>query len=255
VAPAAIAALLAVGGLPACHGSTDASAPDAASTGSTLVFAAASTADALQAHAKEFEAATGCTLRFSFASSQDLARQLKLGAPAQLFLSADPALVDDLVREGLVSADDTSPWMKNQLVIIVPQGAPAIDSAAQLAEVPHVALGDPDRVPAGRYARAWLQGQGAWTRVQPRVVPALDVRGALAMVESARAGAGIVYRSDAAHDPRVRITLEIPVDPSAPIVYRAGELARNKTACGTQLLASWSTPQAREIFTAHGFLP
>lgn len=220
-----------------------------------LVFAAASTADALQEHAVAFEAASHCRVTFSFASSQDLARQIKAGAPADLFVSADAALIDDLVREGRVAQNDTARWMSNQLVIIVPHDEKAYASAKDLTTVPHLALGDPERVPAGRYARVWLQNEGQWGAIQAHVIPALDVRAALAMVEAGRAEAGVVYRTDAAHSARVRVTYEVPRDRSPPIVYGAARLARTPSRCARELMSAWGTPEAREMFAKHGFLP
>src|SRR5262249_3489148 len=155
---------------------------------------------------QEFRARTGTTTLFSFGASGDLARQIREGAPADILVSADADTVDALVSDHLVAPADRRPIASNRLVVIVPKASllrgtePGDPKNARL-----VALGDPEVVPAGRYARKWLEKAGLWTDVGDHVVPTLDVRAALAAVESGRADAGIVYATDAASSSRVRV--------------------------------------------------
>jgi molybdate transport system substrate-binding protein len=110
-------------------------------------------------------------------------------------------------------------------------------------------------VPAGIYARRWLEGHGLWERLRGRVVPTLDVRAALAAVESGAADAGIVYRSDLAMARGVRLALEIPADETARIVYPAAVLASSKNPEARPFLEHLRSPDARAVFTRFGFVP
>ena len=115
-----------------------------------------------------------------------------------------------------------------------------------------IALADPDYVPAGIYARQALESLGWWSELRDRVVPALDVRGALRLVESADAGAGIVYHTDARASDLVGVVLTLPSDSHDPIQYLAA--ARREASPGADRFLDYlSSETAREIFTKHGF--
>jgi molybdate transport system substrate-binding protein len=176
-----------------------------------LVFAAASTADVAGEIAREFEADTGNKVRFSFGASRDLARQIRAGAPAHVLLSADTEPVDGLVDAKLLRAEDRRTFASNRLVVVAPkESAPKAFAPRDLVNVAPIAIGDPAVVPAGKYAQQWLEKEGLWTDVERHVVPALDVRAALATVEAGHAKAGVVYRTDAARSSKVRIVYEVP---------------------------------------------
>ena len=163
------------------------------------VLAAASLSDALQAIAAPWQAATGNTIVLNLGASNDLARQIRAGAPADVFFSADEAQMDGLQRDGLVRAADRVDLLSNTLVVVVPvAGSRRISAPADLASVKRLALADPQAVPAGVYARRWLESLGLWARVEGQVIPTLNVRAALSAVESENAEAGIVYKTDAA---------------------------------------------------------
>lgn len=150
-----------------------------------LVFAAVSTTDALQELAPAFTRATGHTVEFALGASSDLARQAVAGAPADVFLSADVAQMDGVEKAGLVAPSTRVDLLSNRLVVVVPVDAKqAPSSAAGLREVKRLSLADPEAVPAGVYAKAWLLKAGLWKALEPKVVPALDVRAALAAVET-----------------------------------------------------------------------
>ncbi|MET0592214.1 MAG: molybdate ABC transporter substrate-binding protein [Polyangiaceae bacterium] len=218
-----------------------------------LVFAAASTADAIQDVARDFEAETGNKVRFSFGASRDLARQIRAGAPAAVIVSADAETVDSLVDVSLVKKEDRRVFASNRLVVIGLKGdAPAMRAPADLARIAHLALGDPKIVPAGNYAKHWLEKEGLWTEVEPHVVPALDVRAALAIVETGHAEAGIVYRTDAARSQKVQVLYEVPADKGPTITYVAARLA--KAEGGAAKFADYLIgSKARATFERHGF--
>jgi molybdate transport system substrate-binding protein len=225
----------------------------AASDPKILVFAAASLTESLQEIAAEFQKEAGTKVVFSVGSSRDLARQIAAGAPADAYFSADVASMDQLGQKGLVRASDRREFLSNALVIVVPADAKtAISSAADLAALPRLALADPESVPAGIYARKWLEGKGVWPQIAPKVVPTLDVRACLAAVEAGAAPAGIVYATDAAMAKRARVAYVIPDGPE--ILYSFAALSGGKNrAAGEAFLRFAEGPVGRAVFERRGF--
>ena len=221
-----------------------------------LVFAAASTSDAMTEAGRAFERAEGHRVQFDFAGSSTLARQILAGAPADLFLSADEEKMDRLERARLVERGERRDLLSNRLVVVVPsRGGRAIAGPDQLRGVARLALGDPASVPAGIYARAWLEKRGLWSALADRVVPMLDVRAALAAVAAGRVDAGIVYRTDALTTDAVRVVFEVPPAESPPIAYPLAPLARAPHRDAARAFARFlAGPGARAIFERHGFL-
>ena len=220
------------------------------------VFAASSLTEALAEVARGFEAATGHHVAFNFGGSNDLARQIKAGAPADLFFSADKAQMDGLEQAGLVRAEDRVDVLSNVLVVVVPASSTArISAARDLAGVRYLALADPQAVPAGVCARAWLESIGLWAEVKDRVVPTLDVRAALSAVEAGNADAGIVYRTDAAISRRVRVAFEVPKGQGPTIVYPLAAIASSRRkAAAAELLRYLVSAPAREVYARYGFV-
>jgi molybdate transport system substrate-binding protein len=218
-----------------------------------VVFAAASLSDALREIGTAFEARTGHRVVLSFGGSNDLARQIRAGAPAGVFVSASSERMDELQRAGLVRAADRVDLLSNRLVVVVPAAAAsALARAEDLAAVRRLALGDPEAVPAGIYARLWLEERGLWARVRGRVVPTLDVRAALAAVESGNADAGIVYRTDAAISRRVRVAFEVP-EAEAPLVVYPAAVVGAVGQAARAFFEHLRSPEARAVFERLGF--
>ena len=117
-----------------------------------------------------------------------------------------------------------------------------------------LALADPQAVPAGVYARTWLESVGLWDTVKDKVVPTLNVRAALAAVESENADAGIVYRTDAAISKRVNVAFEVPRDQAPAIVYSLAPVAGSKKPATAELVRHLTSPAAREVYGRHGFI-
>jgi len=219
-----------------------------------VVFAAASLSDALREIGRNFEAWTGHRVVLSLGGSNDLARQIRAGAPAEVFVSASAERMDEVERAGLVRAGDRVNLLSNRLVVVVPvTAATALARAEDLVGVGRLALGDPEAVPAGIYARQWLEKRGLWERVRDRVVPTLDVRAALAAVESGNADAGIVYRTDAAISKRVRVVLDVPVEEAPRIVYPAALLTASRGPAARAFYEHLRSPAARGVFERLGF--
>jgi molybdate transport system substrate-binding protein len=220
-----------------------------------LVFAAASTSGVMQEIGRAFETTSGTRVELSFAGSNELARQITAGAPADVFLAASPREMDALERAGKVAKDERVDLLSNELVVVVPASSSTrVDSPADLEALPRLALADPVAVPAGMYAKSWLVAQGLWDRLAPKVVPALDVRAALAAVASGSLPAGIVYRTDAASSPAVRIVLAVPRTAGPAIVYPVAPIKNARSPLARPFVAFLQGPQAREAFARAGFI-
>jgi len=230
-----------------------------AGTAPLLVFAAASLTDALQEVDSAFSARSGIAVKESFAASSVLAKQIEAGAPADVFFSADTQWMDYLAQHGLIAAASRHDVLGNALVLIAPADsqlqlkiAPGFDLRAALAGG-KLATGDPDSVPAGLYARAALTQLGVWAQVAPQLVRAENVRAALAYVARGEVPLGIVYRTDAEAEKRVRIVDVFPASSHPPITYPlALTLHAQPAAAGYAAFLESAT--ARAIFERKGFV-
>jgi molybdate transport system substrate-binding protein len=246
VAPLPLIALLAVAAAPVPRADSG--------RDEVVVFAAASLTDAIDGIGKEFYAGCGTRLVTSFAGSNDLARQIRAGAPADVFLSANVERVDELQSAGLVRPGDRMDLLSNRLVVVVPEGSSLVVKApVDLLRVRRLALGDPEAVPAGIYAREWLEREGLWARLAQRLVPTLDVRAALFAVESQAVDAGIVYRTDVALSHRVRVAYEVPAGEGPRIVYAAALLASARSPAARSFFEYLRSQPARAVFERLGF--
>ena len=223
-----------------------------------VVFGAASLTNALQDIGAEYTRKTGKEARFSFAASSVLARQIEAGTRADVFVSADEQWMDYLQTRKLIDPKTRYDVIKNRLVLIAPA-----DSQIKLKIAPHFALaaalgtgrlatGDPDSVPVGRYARAALMKLGVWDEVQGRIVPADDVRAAMAFVARAETPLGIVYATDALLEKRVRIVDTFPQDSHLPITYPIALVATAKPEA-RGFVAYLRSPAGRAVFAHYGF--
>jgi molybdate transport system substrate-binding protein len=223
-----------------------------------LVFAAASLTDALKEIGAAWERGGGERIAFNFASSSTLARQIREGAPADLFLSADEAQMDALEKAGLVAPGTRRSVLSNTLVVVVPADSTLrIASERDLAGkgVERIALAEPTSVPAGVYSKKFFERVGIWDALVPKVVPTENVRATLAAVESGNVDAGIVYRTDAAISKQVRIAFEVPaaMGPAISYPFALVKGAPRETEA-RRFLAYLASPAARAIFVRYGFL-
>jgi molybdate transport system substrate-binding protein len=163
--------------------------------------------------------------------------------------------MDGLEAAGLVRALDRIDALSNVLVVVTPSASTRpLAVARDLLVLDRVALADPQAVPAGVYARTWLQSVGLWDRLRDRVVPALNVRAALAAVEAENVDAGIVYRTDAAISKRVKVAFEVPRGQGPAIVYPLAPLAASKKSATAALVRHLTSDRAREVYRRFGFL-
>jgi molybdate transport system substrate-binding protein len=232
----------------------------AADTGKApiTVFAAASLSNALQDLGDGFPKETSIPVRFSFAASSALARQIENGAPADVFFSADLEWMDYLQSRNLIQRDTRRDVLGNRLVLIAPA-----DSRIKLKIEPHFALaealgkgrlatGDPDSVPVGRYAREALTTLGVWSGLADRLVRADSVRAALAFVDRGEAPLGIVYETDALIDKHVRVVDVFPPGSHLPILYPIA-LATAAKSDAAKFVAYIRGPAGELAFKSHGF--
>ncbi len=228
---------------------------NAAVEGSVLIFAAASTSNAISDIERRFVKTSGAQARTSFGSSAALARQIVQGADADVFLSADVHWADYLAEKGLVAGRQE--LLGNRLVVIVPDDSKLHVKKLedlQAAKVEHLALGDPQSVPAGEYAKRALVKLGLWEQIKARVAAAEDVRHALAFVETGAAEAGIVYATDAAISKRVKVVAEIPESLTGRIRYPLLLLTHGRDNPAAQAFCrKLRSPAALKIFRRYGF--
>jgi molybdate transport system substrate-binding protein len=219
-----------------------------------LVFGAASLTESLQDLGRAYQGETGEKVVFSFGGSSDLARQILAGAPADVFFSADTAKMDSLEKAGLLRAADRREFLSNALVVVVPADSKTrVASPEDLAALPRIALADPAAVPAGIYARKWLVAIGLWPMMGPKLIPMLDVRAALAAVDTGAAPAAIVYSTDAAIAKSARVAFAVRNGPE--ILYSAAPLAGSKNfAAAAAFVAYLAGPDGRAEFARRGFL-
>ena len=220
-----------------------------------MVFAAASLTDALQEIGSS-GASSGDRIVFNFGASSDLARQIRAGAPADVFFSADLAQMEGLEKEGIVRREERVDVLSNVLVVIVPLGSEReIRAPRDLLAVRHFALASPEAVPAGVYARKYFERIGLWEEFREKVVPTLDVRASLAAVEAGHAGAGMVYRTDAALSKRVRVAFEVARSEGPPIVYPLAPIARSRQRdAAAALVRRLIGPEAIRVYERFGFI-
>lgn len=232
--------------------------PARAADGPT-VFAAASLKNALDDIAAAYAREGRPAPKISYAASNTLAKQIEQGAPADLFFSADLDWMDYLAKQHLIRPDTRVSLLANSIVLIAPKDSraavkmgPGLDLAAALGSG-KLAMGNVEAVPAGKYGKAALETLGAWAGVKDKVAQAESVRAALLLVSRGEAPLGIVYATDAAADPNVRIVATFPADSHPAIVYPVAVTkdAANPDAAG--LLAYLRGPAAKAAFEKQGF--
>jgi molybdate transport system substrate-binding protein len=222
-----------------------------------LLFAAASTRDVVAELLGQYRARGGGPVRASFAASSTLAKQIAQGAPAALYLSAHPRWVDYLQQRGHLVPQSRADWASTRLVVIAPKGKGfgwRPDRPLAPAFAGRLAVGDPDHVPVGIYARQALSKLGWWKALAPRVVPAADTRAALAFVERGACAAGVVYEVDARRSARVTVVARLPAGAHDPITYQLVRVRGRGDADGPRRLQRFLLgPQARTTLARHGF--
>lgn len=231
-----------------------------AEASNVVVFAAASLKNALDDISAQWQKETGRKAAISYAASSALAKQIAAAAPADIFISADTAWMDDVAKKNLIKAETRKDLLGNEIVLIAPK-----DSAAETKIEPnfalakllgdgHLAMANVDSVPAGKYGKAALQKLGVWDSVSAKVAQADDVRAALALVSRGETPLGIVYQTDAAADPKVKIVGTFPKDSHPPIIYPIALLASSSNPDAAAFLDYIKSAAAKPLFEKQGFV-
>jgi molybdate transport system substrate-binding protein len=231
-----------------------------AQAGGLVIFAAASLKNALDDIAAAWPKETGKTApRISYGASSALAKQLEQAAPADLFISADIDWMDYVEKKDLIKKDTRVNLLSNKIVLIAPKDSkvaldikPGFDLAKALAGG-KLAMANVDAVPAGKYGKAALEKLGAWNGVKDNIAQAENVRAALLLVARGEAPLGIVYSTDAAAEPNVKIIDAFPADSHPPIIYPAAEMKDSKSADAKAFLDYLKSSKARPAFEKQGF--
>lgn len=227
-------------------------APVARAGERVTVFAAASLRDAME----DIAALYPGNVAVSLGGSGMLARQISEGAPADVVVLANTLWMDWLEERGVIDPARRVALLGNGLVLIAPAGTPALEApsaAALLARLDggRLAIGQTQGVPAGIYGRAWLEAAGMWDALAPHLAETDSVRAALALVARGEAPLGIVYATDAAAEPGVRVLYDVPEGMHDPIIYPAAAL----TDAGAPFMAFLQGDEARNVFESYGFVP
>lgn len=229
---------------------------------SVTIFAAASLRNALDDAIAAMRAKIGVEAVGSYAASSALARQIEAGAPADIFISADENWMNDLASKDLIVANTRSDLLGNSLVVIVPatksitfdikDGFPLAKALAFTGG--RLSVANVASVPAGRYAKAALEKLKIWDDVKEHLAEGENVRAALALVATGEAPLGIVYKTDAAIEPKVKIAGTFPSDSHPPIIYPIAEVKGTPAGDTTaKVMAFLNGKDAALIFTKHGF--
>ena len=225
-----------------------------------VVLAAASTAHVIDAVIDAFEAGPDDRVVASYAGTSALARQIESGAPADIFVAANAAWMDHVAALGFIKPETRQVLAGNLLVFVAGDGgvapfepSPSFDLEALLGGG-RLALGNPEHVPAGIYARQALDALGLWPQARERLAPAADVRAALALVARGEAPLGIVYATDAMLVPDVRVVATVPAALHEPIVYPVARIAGRESSLAARFFDFLTGPAGRAAFARAGFI-
>lgn len=221
------------------------------------ISVAASLTDAMQAIGPLYQQENqGVKIDYNFASSGSLQRQIEQGAPVDLFISAASKQMDALQAKGLIISETRKNILRNAIVAIVPLSSTDISELQDLtsSKVQKLAIGEPESVPAGRYAREVLIGLGMYDRLKEKIIFAKDVRQVLAYVETGNVEAGIVYQTDAKISDKVKIVAIAPSSSHAPVLYPVAVIKDSKNADAAEEFVQFlSSDAAEEVFAEYGF--
>lgn len=222
------------------------------------ILAAASLTDVCGELKTEYETShPGVTLQFSYGASGALQSQIEEGAPADVFFSAGTKQMDALKEEGLMDTDSVVELLENKIVLVVPadrEGGPASFEDAAAEGVSMVALGEPESVPAGQYAREVFESLGIWQQVEAKANYGSDVRTVLSWVETGAADCGVVYATDAYTSDGVKIVAEAPEGSHSPVIYPVGVVkAGAHTEDAEEFVRYLERDEAMRLFERFGF--
>jgi len=221
------------------------------------VYAAASLTDVMKEIASAYEKESSDKILFNFGASSLLARQIIERAPADIFIWADEAKMDELAKAGQIATETRRDLLSNLLVIVVPSDSKLVIASPEVlvTKSQKIAVADPRAVPAGIYTKEYLTRLGLWQKLEPKIVPTENVRAALAAVESGNVDAGFVYKTDANISSKVRVAFTVAVEQGPQIRYPVALIteAKDKSAAA-RFLGYLQSANARKTFERYGFI-
>jgi len=225
-----------------------------------VIFAAASLKNALDESAANFTKAGGGEVKISYGGSSTLAKQINEGAPADIFIAADEESMDQSAKAHALNEASRFDYLRNELVLVAAKNS-ALDrleltnsALEQAIGSGHVATGEVNSVPVGRYARASLQKLGLWAAVEPHLAMTDNVRAALAFVARGEARLGIVYGTDARAESQVKVVAKFPEESHLPILYPVALTAASHIDDATKFVEFLKSAEVRAIFERQGFV-
>jgi molybdate transport system substrate-binding protein len=224
-----------------------------------IVFAAASMKTALDEAAATFRAGKGDEIIISYGGSLALARQITQGAPADIFVSADEDSMDEAAKGAAIKPESRVDFLANALVVVARKDSPLQTLALTAADLTQalgdgkLATGEVNSVPVGKYAKQALTKLNLWDAIEPHLAMTDNVRAALAFVVRGEAPLGIVYATDAAAEPAVKIVATFPDSSHKPIVYPMALTAASANPAAVKFFDFLRSPAARAIFERQGF--
>lgn len=224
-----------------------------------VIFAAASLKTAMDDIAAQWQKETGKKAVISYAASSALAKQIEQGAPADMLVSADLDWMDYLQQRNLIKRETRADLLGNRIVLIADKNstlsarlAPGFDLAGVLGDG-RLAMADVAAVPAGKYGKAALEALKIWPSVAGKIAQTENVRAALLLVSRGEAPLGIVYQTDAAADPNVKIVDTFPENTHPPIIYPLALTVGSANPDAAALLAYLKSAKAKPLFEKQGF--
>ena len=239
--------------------SSEANAATSAEPVELTISVAASVQDAMRDVQAAYQAeAPNVTITYNFGSSGSLAQQIDQGAPADVFLSASKRWMDDLEDKGQMLEGSRQELLQNSMVLITPQDSTDVTDfeALETDQNIRVAMGEPESVPAGRYAREVLTAMNLFGSIQAKLVFTKDVRQVLSYVQTGNVDAGLVYATDALIANQVQVVATAPAATHSPIVYPVAVVNDGANIEAAQAFVDFlSTDRAMTIFQEYGFSP
>ena len=221
------------------------------------VFAAISLTDALGEIATAFTAESGISVYYNFEASTTLQRQLEKGASADVFISASSRQIVALETNGLLEAESRHDLLTNRLVLVADETADiSVETPDDLTvpEISRIAIGHPNIVPAGTYAKEALTHFGLWGTLHPKLIFGMDVRATLAYVTAGNVDIAIVYKTDTTLTENIKVLYQLPPEAYTPIVYPAVVMKSSpRKQLARRFITYLHSIKGGEIFEKHGF--
>lgn len=227
------------------------------------IFAAASLAAVLEDIGNLYQSNHQQPLLISYGASSTLARQISYGAPADVFISANPRWMQSLIDDNVIAATQSQELLHNSLLLVAPadskiptlEGPPSVEQLQAWLANGRLAVGDPQHVPVGMYAERSLRAAGLWQAAQSHLAPTEDARASLALLQRAEVALGIVYNSDLLSAPELKVISQLPLPEGEQISYPLAIVAEDSDGSRAQFVDFLRSEQAQSLFRQFGFTP